>query len=533
MARGALCAIALAQPMVAQDPSALPLEATPGAWVGNASPLLPLAELPRTLLGAQLAAPDLLISSSPRVGMFWTGGHPAGLARDVASGWSRFQVGSHADSGVYRRPLDPGEMAGQSIDGVGWGPLGSRGAGFARLAVTQGEQGAGAFSNLLVPYATEPYAVLDTLGERTQTTTVRTEAAGGWRVGAFAAGLAFGYHQQERSTIESAVPRRLRSTTPTLTGGLAFDVAGRTLTIGAYGRVRRSVEVVNVFSLAAISRVYRVQGYDEPFVINLASNSFSRRFERRARAGGVAAAGAAGDFTWAAFAQRELLAAENFSFAIGALSDTWDADAWTFGGALQKPLFARRWLVTIDGRFTALEGSATHPSIEGVPFRADERRWHLAGEIRMLPARGWEGAVRLGLTRSERERTDGLVEVASILNVWRPAGAIEVARHFGSLAVSFGAAMAEHNPAGGIPDAQAMEPVYRSWMAPEMALEATGAQYRGLTATVRWQARPVTGFWIRGRYETTDPVRGTTRLSGAPTEGRHGWSAALGVVIGG
>ncbi len=101
-------------------------------------------------------------------------------------------------------------------------------------------------------------------------------------------------------------------------------------------------------------------------------------------------------------------------------------------------------------------------------------------------------------------------------------------------AVSGGVAVSEHNPAGSVPLATAMGPVYRNWVAPAVALEATEATSRAFMGTLRWQARATLGFWIRVRSESASPPDNRAGLlPDAPSGDYDRLRAAFGVVLGG
>jgi hypothetical protein len=401
------------------------------------------------------------------------------------------------------------------------------------VVVDRTEFGDGAYSNVLFPYATEPYSVLDTLGEAMSGTSVLIQGAGGWRPGAFSFGLGLGYYSRDQRTVESAVPRTHTVATPGVTAGISYDVSDGTLLIGAYGRWTYTAESVSIFSLQAPSRVYRLGGYYEPVAVDLVSNLYSRRFERYSWAAGLSAGGNSGSVVWSLYAQLERLASENFgSFTADAPTDTWDARGWTAGGALQAPI-GQRFLLTLQARYTALTGEAHHSDIEGIPFSAEESRVESTAELRLKPQGGWEAAAQLGLGRDQRLRTDGLAGVYTEIETWLPLGALEVARWLGpSIAVSIGASIAEHNPAGAIPIASEMGPVYQNWIAPEVELEAAGGSAWAALAAVRWQVRPATGLYLESSYGSSKPPKEMGMLPSAPRGGRQHWRTSVGVIIG-
>lgn len=505
-------------------------------WTEAWSPLVPLGELPRTLPGVELGFADLLILSAPRIGLFWTAGNPAALPREVGELRTEFQVGSVDHSGDFRRPFDPGDETHQVVAGRVWGPLGSKGAGIGRVVVDHGSFKNQAFSDLLVPYSTEPFTVIDTLGEETSRTAVQLEGAGGWQLGRLGLGLGFGYAQQETRTVESAVPVLNRTANPGVTGGVTYDLAGGKVHIGTYGRWQQTAETVSILSVAAASRVYRFGGFNDPTPINLVATFFSQRFNHKAWAAGATVGAELGAVSWTAFAQREDLTSENFNTTFGeGMADNWDADGWTAGAAAQADLAAHHLLVTVDARYSNITGEEKRAEIDGTPFTTDETRWHVNGELRGKSDNGWEAALGLGIKREDRRRSDGLAEAATDIRAWRPAAALEVAHWLSAtVALSGGVAVSEYNPSGSVPLAATLGPVYQNWLAPAVALEVTEATAHAFMGTLRWQARAALGFWVQVRSESASPPDNRSGLlPGAPRGDRDRLRAAFGVVLGG
>jgi hypothetical protein len=505
------------------------------SWAGAWSPTTPIADLARQPLMNMLSFSSLLLSPAPRVGLLWTAGTPGALASEVADERAEFSVAKDGLSGAYRRPLDPDKTSHVVGSGSGWGRLGERGAGIGRVAVDRAGFSDGVFSNVMQPYATEPYAILDTLGEATSGTAVLLEGAGGWKMGRVGFGVGLGYRSREVRTVASAVPRIHTVAAPGLTAGLNYEVLSGKLRIGVFTRWQQSAEALRIYSVAAASRVYQLSGYYDPVRTDLTATWFSQRFERNAWAYGVALGGETSGVSWALFTQREQNAASNFNTTYGDEdADRWDADGWTGGAAVQTQLSNDRLLATAHARFTTLSGEARHHDLEGVPFVADESRFSVGGEVRLLPGASWEFSAEAGVTREERRRTDGLAEVYTDLLSWRPVAAFEVARWFGrSVALSVAAALAEHNPAGSIPLKAAMSDAYGNWIAPELAVEASEAHGKAGALTLLWQARATTAFWMQARHGTVAPAQGDAwSISYRPDGDRTVWRLAMGVVLG-
>jgi len=505
------------------------------SWAGAWSPTAPIADLARQPLSNVLSISSLLLSPAPRVGLLWTVGTPGALAWEVADERAEFSVAKDDRSGAFRRPLDPGKISNVIGSGSAWGRLGERGAGIGRIAVDRAQFDDGVFSNVLRPYSTEPYAILDTLGHATSGTIVVLEGAGGWKMGRVGFGIGLGYRSREVRTVASAVPRIHTVAAPGITAGLNYEVLSGKLGIGVFTRWQQSAEALRIYSVAAASRVYQLSGYDEPVRTDLTATWFSQRFERNAWAHGVALGGETSGISWTLFTQREQNAAFNFNTTYGdENADRWDADGWTGGAAVQTHLSNDRLLATAHACYTTLSGEARHYELEGVPFIADESRFSIVGEVQLLPGTSWEFSAEVGVTRDERRRTDGLAEVYTDLRIWRPVAAFEVARWLGgSVALSAAGILAEHNPAGSIPLKTQMGAAYGNWIAPELALEASEARGKAGALTFLWQARPATAFWIQARHATVTPAqRGAGSIFDRPDGERTGWRLAMGVALG-
>ncbi len=504
-------------------------------WASAWSPLAPLGDLPRSLPGTQPFLPSLLIRPAPRVGSFWTAGTPGPLATQVRDERAQFEFDLTDVSGTYRRPLDSGAGSRWSGRGFGWGKMGPNGAGIGHIVLQRARLDDGVHGSIVQPYASEPYAVVDTIGEAMSGTTVLLEGAGGWQLGRIGFGVGLGYESLDERSVASAAPRTHRKATPGVTAGIDYALRRVGLHLGAFGRWQQTSETMSVYSINTSTRLYRLAGYHEPVPINITNNYYRRRFNRKAWALGVTVGGRTGAVDWAAFAQSENLSAVNYTTTVGeAPEDRWESGGWSGGGGGQFTI-GKSLLATANAKVTMLSGNAKQHEISGTPFRANEMRAELNAELRLVPISGWEAAVSLGVVREERERIDGLAEVSSDIRVWRPSTSFELARWLGSsFAVSVGGAFMQHNPAALLPLASAMGPVYQNWVAPELELEATAAQGKMGMVTLRWQPTPATGVWVRALYEQAQPSRQSLgKLPHGPEGDRTGWSIRLGVVMGG
>lgn len=501
-------------------------------WLEAWSPLSELADLPRTLPGAGALLPDLLLCPPPRVGLFWSAGNPAGLAAEAGERRAELSIGPLGERGSYRRPLDPGSETAWRASGLAWGPLG-RGGAIGRVRAERASLGNGSHADVLQPYGSAPLAILDTLGEARRRTAARLEGAGGWRIGRVAVGMGLGYASAETRTKESAVPVAMLSTRPGGTLGIAYPV-GESVRVGVHGRWQRATHSVDVFSVAAPSRVYELLGYAEPVPINLSATFYGKRREEESWAVSGSLRGGGSGFRWAAHGQVEERTATRFDDEVNEpLLHRWDADGWRAGLAARFALGGTaEAAVEVGAR--VLEGGARKPNLAAPVFRADESRVSGVGEVRLDAGGVWAAAGRLAFARTFRTRRDLLEGVRSEVTTWVTGAGAQVVRKLSEkLRGAAGAAVAHHAPTPAIPNPRSMNRVYRKWIAPEKALVATEAWSWTGRLGIRWATSPGTDFWVRGSYGRAAPsVPDRTLLLNPPEGSRGRWEVSLGSVLG-
>lgn len=535
LALGLIAAFAASAPLAGQatDPVRAPADPGDPAWTTRWSPLAQLGDLPRRLPGGEAVFPSLLVLPAPRVGLFWTAGNPAALPDEAADTWVGFRAERADVSGEYRRPLDPHTEVRTRLRGLGWRPLGARGAAIGRVVVDRQSLEEAVHSDVLVPYTSNPFVVLDTLGDGMNRTAARLEGAGGWRLGPVGVGLGLGYEAHETRTKVSAVPRTNRTAVPGVTGGVTLALSDA-LRLGAAGRWRQATHNLTVFSIGAPSRVFAPTGYEEPVAFNLSAIAFQRRLQRTAWAAGLALAGETGGVSWVAYGQRESLGEDRFNPGSNdPLVDAWEARGWTAGAAARLAL-GEPWLLTLDARYTTLDGEAVRGDVELLNFTADESRLEAGAELRLLPAAGWEAAIAGRVVRESRLRRDRLQPTFSDIESWEPAAAAEVARHLsGRFALALGGAFSAYAPNSTTPDPAEIGPAYAEWIAPELGLHATDATAWAGTATARLRVGAGTHAWLRGRYGAVSAGTADPPLPDSPTGDRDGWTLTLGATLGG
>jgi hypothetical protein len=453
----------------------------------------------------------------------------------MAASYAQFRVGPSESSGEYRRPLDPGTELRLGASALGWTTLSARGGAIGRVVVERVEQRDGARADVLIPYTSNPFVVMDTLGDALGATAARLEGAGGWRIGSLGVGLGLGFEASETRTVASPVPRLRRVASPGVTAGLNYYLGRWDLEVGLFGRWQQTAQTIFVSSRAARTRVYVLGGYFEPVPLDLTEDVFLRRIDRRARAGGVSLGGRFLGVRWSLFARVDQLEEGQSSvLSNDPPTDRWNAGGWTAGFGAQRLVGHGRALVTLSARGSRLAGEAFRADVEEVNFETDEQALNVSGEVRLLRHNNWAAVMRFTLERENRQRRDVLARVGSDLKHWEPGAAIEVSRWmtFG-LAVAEGATISQHAPWGTIPNPDRMGPAYRRYLAPELAVYGTETVSRSASLTLRWQARSDTSLWIRGRSTTVSGGGAIGRIAFLPSGTRGSQTLDLGVTLAG
>lgn len=503
-------------------------------WLTQWSPLGLTGDLPRELPGGGVSLPSLLTLPAPRIGSFWTAGNPAAMPSDVRDSYAQFRLGHTRNKGEYKRPLDAGNDTRLGGTAFGWKELPANGAAIGRLVVDRLDQADGAHADVVLPHSSNPFVVLDTIGDEVAGIVVRLEGAGGWRVGNLGVGLGLGYEGREIRTVASPVPRQYRVSAAGITAGLDYELADGAFQFGVFGRWQQLAQTSLTATVAEQpTRIYVLSGYFEPTATDLAPGLYHRRFDRSGRALGIAIGGAAGGVNWTLYGQRDRLSEkQSVRSENEPPTDDWDADGWTAGLSVQLTLGDSLVLVTIAGRYSTLAGQALRMDLEQVNFQADEAEWYLGGELRYLTRDGWSGALSIGTGRDSRRRQDLLARVASDLNSWMPTASLEVARALPwGLAVSAGVGFSQYAPWGSVPTPWEMSPAYQEWIAPELSLYGTDASSFGGTATVLWRARPALSLWVQGRTASLSAETAIGRLPMAPQGSRNHSSIEFGVTM--
>lgn len=531
----ALASLALPAAAAAQGESYGP--AGPGdgpAWTRHWSALVDFADLPREAPAPDLALPSMLELPDPKIGLFWTGGNPGGIPWEVTEWRAEIAARASGESGGYRRPQEPGSRRAFGLEGFGWTPLGTSGAGVGRVVVDRTDFGDGAFFDVARPYSSNPLSVVDTVGGDLRRTSARLEGAGGWRLGSLGLGLALGYTAHETRTEESAVARLNRLAYSGATGGVVYHVdGGSDLRVGVHARGQRSSEFVQLFPLSGTNRVYQLEGYRDPIPRAVQPNmGYRRHLDLEVYGGGVSVGGGGLGGSWVLVVEAGRRRDEHtLDETSDPRLDTWEADLvaarGTFGTSLGSAL------VTVEAGWAALDGEARLAEFDDVFHTADESRWFLRSDLRGDFGSGWRVGVVWSSERRESVRRDELARASSDIRAWTHGGGGEVVRRLSpGLAASVGGTVVVHSPGGTLPGRSDLGPVYDRFIAPGLLVEGTAATALSVEGALRWRRDAGSLMFARGRWGSVSPdLTDGRRPALLPDGNRSQWSVDLGVVL--
>lgn len=527
----ALFATILGAGSLAAQTSAFNPESARPSWLEAWSPLAPRADLPRRLpyVGG---TPASLLLPAPRVGLFWTAGNPAGLRDELTDTRSDFAVAGGRQSGTFRRPLDPAENSLRQASGMGWTPVDQRLALLGRVVLDQERFDPGARADVVEAYPTSPFVTLDTSTTATRRTRARLEGAASLRLGAWGLGLSLGYETREHQTIEAGLVRRIRQTLPGATIGLTRTVGS--VRLGPYARWRNRAETIFVIERAAEGLVVQLEGLREVNPLEILS-FYYRRIEEDIPSTGFSVAGPLGRASWTLYAERSWLRERlTRQEQNDPAEDTWDAGAWSAGGAFQRPV-GRRALLTLDARYAILRGEGDLAlDTLGVIFRAAERSLAGSAELRLSPdSLGW-GLVLGAQVRYERRKRDDLsLPIGSKVTGLTTGVSVEVGRQVSpGVLITATVAYAGYSANSAFPSPFALGPVYRAYVLPEYDMASRTAHPWLGAVGVRWRVGPITSLWMRTIGERVSPTRQQGPTAFGPSGSRSVVGASIGVTLG-
>ncbi|MHB1225765.1 MAG: DUF6850 family outer membrane beta-barrel protein, partial [Gemmatimonadaceae bacterium] len=427
-------------------------------WVTAWSPATVAGSLPRRLPRAAPAVPTLLYPVE-QVGLFWSGGNPGALAWEAVSGRNEISLSHASEDGDYRRPLDPASTAVTSATGLGWQPLGARGAGIGRVSIDRTTNDPGSRSDVMRPYGSSPLVMVDSSTSALRTTGARLEGAGGWRLGEWGVGLALGYDTRRTSTVQAGLVRHNRGVIPGARVGVARRFGGSGIHAGVHAGWQGGEESTDVIAVGAAGRVALLEGYREVDWIFIGQPRY-RRTSRSAVTGGAGIGGTLGGGRWVAYADgvtlTERLAVDRSDEPV---EDRWATTGATVGAALQLPVLSRRATLTVQARRRTLVGDATLYG-DRTGLATDETETSGSAELRYLaPSGAWGASVRASVLSEQRERADSVANMTSNTDGLTPTFHVELTRRLTErLTIIGGYGLAQYDGGGTIPSAEAAGP---------------------------------------------------------------------------
>lgn len=502
------------------------------AWWRQWSPLAPVADLVRPAAPVPVF-PLVTLAPAPRVGLAWTAGNPATLARDAADAHTEFRGVARGESGVFKRPLDPGRAGSLLASASGWRPLGTSGGVVGGVTVERASMADGAPADIGEPYGMTPHIFADSSGTDLGRTLARLEGAGGWTLGDWGIGLGLGHQSWDTRTGVTQVPRFQRGSRSGATMGVTRDLAAGRLTVGAHGRWRSEVQQLSLTTRQAETTAFLFEGYSEPVLTRLASKQgYARRVEREGGAAALSAELRVGGLRWVAFGEASKLDERQFEQLItnDPPTDHWNTRGHAAGLAAETGEADGGTHVVAMLRWTSVSGDATRAGLEeeGVLFEADESVLDGALDVRFDSGNGWRTGAHVSVVREDRDRIDRLTRIHSSVKAWRPALAVEAAREVSDrFALGAGAGLAWYTPSGGIPDPAKRGAGYREWIGPELSYLAMASRTLSGLVTLRWLSPGGQAVSLEARYDRATVREGEVRLPLAPTGSRGAWSVAV------
>ena len=476
------------------------------AWMDQWSPLGIQGSLPRTLTGASSAVP-LLMLPPPKIGLFWTGGNPGALSWDVDDDRTDVIVARAVQDGEYRRPLDPVAASVTQVNGLGWRPLGSRGAVVGSVLFDRSLRDPASASNMNDPYATSPFVVTDTSTAKLRQSRARLEGAGGWRIGEFGVGVALGYEARTTASLASRLLRRNRAVAPAATVGVVRRFAGGRIAAGLRGSWQSATETINMVEVTQEGGVYQLEGYRDVPLQDIVGGYY-RRMSRNVESLGATVGGVLGPARWAVnvdgLRQHERLTGEQED---DPLTESWKTNGTTAAAAVQFPPARDRVMITLQARLAALSGHSAQVFPTRSGLRTNEQVLEGSAQMRLLPsAEGWMAVIEAGLVGEHRVREDSIAQVRTIVDAITSRVGVEVGRQVSEqLIVSAGYGFARYGGNGTLPSPTTRSGLYQRVFAPELDIATSVARAHSVVAALRWQLQSASAVWAAGRIESLAP----------------------------
>jgi hypothetical protein len=531
---GAVTALSALMAGAPSGAAAQSLGAVPGRdlpeWLTRWSPLNDVGSLPR-----QLPSPSpvmlRLLYPAEKIGPFWSGGNPGALAFDVEDSRNELSVARAGASGEYRRPLDPAASSVTRFSGMGWQPLGSRGAVAGGALFDHTIRDPSSMSDLNEPYSSSPLVATDTSVSALRTSRARLEGAGGWRLGGWGVGVALGYDTRTTATVAAPFVRRNRAVLPAATIGLVRNFRDGRFQAGLRAGWQGGEETLILATVGQTGQVFQLEGYRDVPGLHIGASPYFRRTSRETIVAGATMGGTVARGHWAAYADGTRLdERQTNQLSDNPPDDKWATTAAIFGGAMQFPFAQERAVLTVEARNSTVNGDATLiPNITGLT--AAERETNASAELRLKTLSNTATAlVRASILSEHRLRNDSVADVGTIIDGTTPAIALELGRKLSSRVMLVGGyAVARYAGTGTIPSAASRGPLFRKVFAPELDIATSVLIAQAVSSALRWNVGPETAIWVAGRFERLDSQSADRPF--APRGERVGGSISLGVVM--
>jgi hypothetical protein len=514
--------------LAAQQP-----DPNPAGWMLHWSPLQRAGLMPRSapLLAG---APATLLGPVARVGTFWSGGNPAGLAWETGAAHAELNARASGQEGDFRRPLEPGAVSSQSVQALAWQPLGEFAGIVGHTTYEEAGFDPGTVTTSLSPWSSSPFVVIDSTRSAHRLARSRVEGAGGRRFGNLAVGAALAHEAVDGHSRATRVPRLNRSSRPAAVLGAAWQ-AGPAW-VGVYGRAAHDAETTQMFGAGSPTLVQRLNGTAPPTTIIVGqSQIFYHRRDTRSRGGGVTASGAMAGWVWAAHGDAGAVR-ERLSMVRSAdpPTDRWDADVLGAGLVVQRGILNEGTALTVGGRWARSAGSAFVSRSDTVIFRGVESAAWGGAALRWQPVTSASAAaVALNLGYDRRDRGDTAeVSLRTRLEGLTTQLATEFSHtlDFG-LTVAAGYTLTRHSARGSAPAAHNYPAGIRTLLAGETGYMATPSMSHGGAFGGSLHVAQATALRLQARYQSLAPGAGP-RFELAPSGSRGQWSVEFGAVLG-
>jgi hypothetical protein len=380
-------------------------------------------------------------------------------------------------------------------------------------------------------YPTSPFVTIDTATTATRLTGAQLEGAISTRLGSWGLGVALGYDALERETINAGLVRRSRRTVPGATVGLTKQIGA--LRVGPYARWHSSAETVYLIERAGEGLVIQLEGLRDVQPLDILS-FYYRRIEETTPTAGWSVAGPLGSGSWTLYVERSWLRQRlTRQEADNPASDKWNADAWSGGGAYQRPIGARASL-TVDLRYLKLRGDGDLAlDSSGVIFSANESAIVGSAEVQVLPD-STRLAVAVGLqVRWEHRRRDALtVPIAADVTGLTNSVTVQLGRQLSSRlfgTATFGTANYSAN--SSYPAPGTLGPTYQNYGLPEYDLASRPAHPLLGAIGLRWTASARTSLWFTATGQRVSPSKEGLTSAFGPTGSRSVVTASFGVRL--